>query len=111
MSKFGIEPMTPRMREASDRLYERCMEISNELAPLIDEACGGDQRKLWTVIGSAHWELAFVALAMMHPKEDEFVQAMKSQPVSESDLRAKHREIHDQYTEECGAVYDIHLFS
>ena len=67
--------------------------------------------QLWTVIGSAHWELAFVALAMMHPKEDEFVQAMKSQPVSESDLRAKHREIHDQYTEECGAVYDIHLFS
>ena len=81
MSKFGIEPLTPLMREASERLHERCMEVSKELAPIIDEACRGDQRKLWTVIGSAHWGIAFVALAMLHPNEDEFVRAMKSQSV------------------------------
>ncbi len=46
---------------------------------------------------------------MMHPNEDEFVRAMKSQPASEADLRAKHRELHNQFADECGAVYDIHL--
>ena len=101
MNRFAIEPMTAEMWEASNRLREHCLDAS-ELAFLIDEACGGDQRKAWNVAASVHWGLAFTAMAMMYPDEDEFVRVMKG--LREDGLRAKHREVHDQ-----DPSYDVHL--